>query len=349
VNISDFDFELPPELIAQEPSPERDASRLLVLDRETGVIRHERFGDLPSWLAPGDLLVVNRSRVFPARVVGHRRNGGAAEVLLVQKLADGSWEALLRPGRRLRTDDVIECAEGLRITVLSSAPDAQGRRRVRIECPPEKEEALLSRVGRPPLPPYIKRPPSPSDLERYQTVYARDPGSVAAPTAGLHFTDALLQRLRSAGTEIAEIVLHVGPGTFQPVQVQDVRDHRVAAEHFEVPVETAHAIAAARERGARVVAVGTTTARTLETATSEDGQVRAGTGSTELVVVPGYRIRAFDALVTNFHLPRSSLLLLVCAFAGRERVLSAYREAASMGYRFYSYGDAMLITSARPR
>jgi S-adenosylmethionine:tRNA ribosyltransferase-isomerase len=277
VDISEFDFALPEEQIAQEPAPERDASRLLVLDGETGATRHERFHALPSFLAPGDLLVLNRSRVFPARLLGRRANGGDAEILLIRPRPSGAWEALLRPGRRLRPGDVVDCGAGVRITVESGALAADGRREVRFDGLSEDVERLVSRVGHTPLPPYIQRAPSAADRERYQTVYAREPGSVAAPTAGLHFTDALLDRLRTVGVEIAELVLHVGPGTFRPVKVQDIADHRVAPEPFEIPEATAAAILRTRARGGRVVAVGTTTVRTLESAGAE-GTLRPWTG-----------------------------------------------------------------------
>ena len=347
MDISDFDFELPEEQIAQAPAQERDASRLLHLDRDSGALRHASFRDLPDFLRPGDLLVVNRSRVFPARLLGHRANRGDAEVLLLRPTPRGTWEALLKPGRRLRVDDVIQCAENLRVVVTSGPVGEDGRREVRLERPEGDLDAVLARVGQTPLPPYIQRPPDAEDRDRYQTVYAREPGSVAAPTAGLHFTEPLLDRLRAADVEVTEVVLHVGPGTFRPVKVMDVADHRVAPEPFEVPAATVEAVARTRARGGRVIAVGTTTVRTLETAAAS-GTLQAGAGETDLVVVPGHRFRMVDALITNFHLPRSSLLLLVSAFAGRERVLAAYREAVTEGYRFYSYGDAMLITGGAP-
>jgi S-adenosylmethionine:tRNA ribosyltransferase-isomerase len=339
VDVSLFDYDLPPDRIAQEPLRERDASRLLVLDRRSKGVTHSTFRDLPELLDPGDLVVVNRSRVFPARVLGRREGGGAAEVLLVRDLGDGTWDALLRPGGRLEAGARIRVADDLDVVVLEARRGIV--RRVRLESP--DVHAALERHGHVPLPPYIHRPDRTEDRERYQTVYAREAGSVAAPTAGLHFTSALRARLAERGVQWAELVLHVGPGTFRPVEVERVEDHRVDAEPFEVPGETAEAVARARARGRRVVAVGTTTTRVLESRIEDDGRILTGAGETDLVIVPGFRFRAANALVTNFHLPRSSLLLLVCAFAGRERVLDAYAQAIAEGYRFYSYGDAMLI------
>ena len=343
MKVRDFDYELPPERIAQEPLPERDASRLLVLDRGTGELRHHVFRDLPDLLSPGDLLVVNRSRVFPARLVGRREGGGAAEILLVRARPDGTWDALARPARRLRPGARVLVDEELEVTLEAGAPTGPGEKRVRLHAPSGDLAAVLERLGHTPLPPYIRRPDRPQDRERYQTVYAREPGSIAAPTAGLHFTTPLLARLAARGIDLAEIVLHVGPGTFRPVQVENVADHRLEAEPFRVPRAAAEAIRQARARGGRVVAVGTTTVRALESVARDDGTVAAGEGATDLVLAPGSRFRAVYALITNFHLPRSSLLLLVSAFTGRERVLEAYREAIQTGYRFYSYGDAMLI------
>ncbi len=339
--LASYDYPLPPELVAQEPLAERDASRLLVLDRATGRVEHRRFADLPDLLRPGDLLVTNRSRVFPARLLGQRREGGPAEILLVRERGDGLWEAMLRPGRRLRPGMVVEVAHDFHVRI--EAGGEQLLRTVRLisdELPPQ---AAIERYGHAPLPPYIRRPDRPADRERYQTVYAREPGSVAAPTAGLHFTPELLARLAARGIERAEVVLHVGPGTFRPVEVEDVREHSVDPERYVVPPETAAAVDRARAEGRRILAVGTTATRVLETATSADGRLLAGEGETALVIVPGHRFRAISGLVTNFHLPGSSLLLLVCALAGRERLLAAYEQAVRERYRFYSYGDAMLI------
>jgi S-adenosylmethionine:tRNA ribosyltransferase-isomerase len=339
-----YDFELPADRIAQEPLPERDASRLLVLDRAAGTLDHRVFRELPQLLREGDLLVLNRSRVFPARLLGRRQGGGTAELLLVRRRGEELWEALVRPGRRLRTGAVVAIAHGFEARI--EPPDGALReplRLVRLTSSGMPVGDALEQHGHVPLPPYIHREDRPADRERYQTVYAREKGSVAAPTAGLHFTPGLLERLQARGIGTAELVLHVGPGTFRPVEVADVRQHRVDAEPFSIPEASARAIVATKAAGGRVVAVGTTATRALEAAADEDGGVRAGEGRTDLVLVPGARFRVVDALVTNFHLPRSSLLLLVSAFAGRERVLSAYAEAVARGYRFYSYGDAMLL------
>ena len=345
-SISDFDYDLPPEAIAQEPAAERDAARLLVLSRPRGQVAHHVFRELPELLEPNDLLVMNRSRVFPARLLGRRRGGGQAEVLLVRPYGGGEWDALVRPGRRLRPGDTVEVGAGVRVAIQGGPRGRDARRRVRIEGPAgpaEDPEALIERLGHTPLPPYIRRPDRPEDRSRYQTVYARERGSVAAPTAGLHFTPALLERLRERGVRLADLVLHVGPGTFRPVTVDDVSRHRLDPEPFLLPPETAVAVAETRARGGRVVAVGTTTVRVLEARARPGGLVDPGEGETDLVLSPGASFRVVDALVTNFHLPRSSLLLLVCAFAGREPVLGAYEHALRAGYRFYSYGDAMLV------
>jgi len=354
-DVAAYDYPLPPELVAQEPLARRDASRLLVLDRASGAIAHRTFSDLPELLRPGDLLVTNRSRVFPARLLGRRAAGGLAEILLVRRTEPDAWEAMVRPGRRLRRGAVVDIAPGFRVRVeeplhpeprgerSSAGPQPTALRRVRLLLDDPDPARALERHGHVPLPPYIHRADEPSDRDRYQTVYARETGSVAAPTAGLHFTPDLLGRLAERGIERAEVVLHVGPGTFRPVEVQDVREHRVDPERLTIPEETAAAVDRARAEGRRVVAVGTTATRALESAVDDAGRIRAGGSETDLVVVPGFRFRVTGALVTNFHLPRSSLLLLVSAFAGRERVLAAYAEAVRLRYRFYSYGDAMLV------
>jgi S-adenosylmethionine:tRNA ribosyltransferase-isomerase len=313
------------------------------LSRTTGATRHHAFHDLPDLLRPGDLLVLNRSRVIRARLLGRRSTGGEVEALLVRQVDGSLWEALLRPSHRLRKGERIEVAPTLALQVESAAVGSDGRRQVRLLGNDGDSLSLIQRHGHVPLPPYIARADDALDAERYQTVFAREPGSVAAPTAGLHFTDDLLGRLAARGIERAEVVLHVGPGTFLPVRVDDVEQHRLPPESFSIPPETAASIDRARQRGGRVVAVGTTTTRALESAAADRGMVLPGDAQTALVVWPGYRFRAVDALITNFHLPRSSLLLLVSAFSSAARILAAYEEAIRTGYRFYSYGDAMLI------
>ena len=287
--------------------------------------------------------MTNRSRVFPARLLGRRPGGGEAEILLVRRLEADLWDALVRPGRRLKEDALVDVAPGFRVRVEGPPVATTPLRRVRLLADSLDPAAAIERHGHVPLPPYIHRPDAPADRDRYQTVFARESGSVAAPTAGLHFTPALLDRLRVRGIETRSLVLHVGPGTFRPVEVDDVRAHRVDAERFTLPEDTAQAVETARREGRRVIAVGTTATRALESACGTDGRLRRGDGETDLVIVPGFTFRVVDALVTNFHLPRSSLLLLVSALAGRERVLAAYAEAVKERYRFYSYGDAMLV------
>lgn len=347
VHISEFDYHLPAELIAQEPPTERGASRLLVLDRATGAIAHRRFSDLPSLLRASDLLVMNDTRVFRARLLGYRLpGGGAVECLLLKRIGLDSWEALVHPGQRLRDGSrmVFEAASK-RLDGEVLARHFHGRRTVRLwTSDGGAVDDAIDAIGHIPLPPYIKRADTPSDWERYQTVYARERGSVAAPTAGLHFTPALLASLDACGIERATVTLHVGYGTFQPVRVDNIDEHTVEPEHFEVSRQTAIALSRARGAGRRIIAVGTTTVRTLESSTLDDADaVVPSTGETHLFVHPGHAFRIVNGLVTNFHLPRSSLLMLVCAFAGRERVLAAYDEAVRQRYRFYSYGDAMLI------
>ena len=301
---------------------------------------HRRFVDLPTLVAAGDLVVVNDSRVIPARLLARRSGGGAAEVLLVAREAGGGWRALVRPGARIRPGARLALDGGDRIEVVASLPG--GQRHVRL-LGAGGDDAILARHGRVPLPPYIDREPEPMDRERYQTVYAAAPGSVAAPTAGLHFTPTVLAGLERRGATVAYLTLHVGPGTFRPVAAADPGHHVLDAEAYVLPDATAGRIAEARARGRQIWAVGTTAARTLETCADPVGTVRAGEGTTSLFIRPGYTFRVVDHLLTNFHLPRSTLLMLVSAFAGRERVLEAYREAIRERYRFYSYGDAMLI------
>jgi S-adenosylmethionine:tRNA ribosyltransferase-isomerase len=347
VNVADFDFQLPDALIAQEPPAERGGSRLMALDRASGRISHHSFSELPSLLQPGDLLVVNDTRVFPARLIGTRApGGGAAECFLVRPAAEpDTWIALVHPGQRLREGSRLHFRSGAKILhgeVLSL--HFHGRRTVRLwteDGSPVRES--IDAIGHVPLPPYIKRAATASDRDRYQTIYARERGSIAAPTAGLHFTPEILAALARRGVERASVTLHVGYGTFQPVRVDRVADHHVEAEHYDVTPETAAALTRAKREGRRIVAVGTTTTRTLESLPVESGAVIAGSGDTTLFIHPGFDFKIVSGLITNFHLPKSSLLMLVAAFAGRDRILAAYREAVEQRYRFYSYGDAMFI------
>ena len=346
MHLSDFDYELPPELIAQEPIPERGRSRLLRLDRRTGQSTHHTVADLPSLLAPGDLLVVNDTRVYPARLLGHRvPSGGEVECLLLSRLDDERWEVLVHPGQKLkeRTRAVFKGA-GYRLELEVLARRFQGRRTVRLTATGADIETIIDAIGHVPLPPYIKRADHPGDRERYQTVYARERGSVAAPTAGLHFTTDLFDALDARGVTRTAVTLHVGYGTFQPIRSERVEEHTVGPEPFEITPPAAQVINAALDEGRRIVAVGTTSMRVLETAVRQgDGRIAAGSGLADLYIYPGFDFRAVGALMTNLHLPRSSLLVLVCAFAGREPILAAYTDAIADGYRFYSYGDAMLI------
>jgi S-adenosylmethionine:tRNA ribosyltransferase-isomerase len=346
MDVADFEFELPADLIAQQPPPVRGESRLLVLARAGGIQAHAAFTDLPSRLRAGDLLVVNDTRVFPARLMGHRvPSGGAVEVLLLARGADDEWDALVHPGQKLKEGARVAFErDGRRLDGEILSRHFRGRRRVRLIAPDGDLEGAIDAIGHVPLPPYIRRDDMPDDRERYQTVYARVRGSVAAPTAGLHFTPGILDALDAAGVERASVTLHVGYGTFKPVTATDVDAHEVDAERFHVPAATADALTRARAEGRRVIAVGTTTVRALESLTIDDaGRVAPGGGNTTLFIRPGHRFRLVDGMVTNFHLPRSSLLMLVAALAGREHVLAAYREAVAHRYRFYSYGDAMLI------
>jgi S-adenosylmethionine:tRNA ribosyltransferase-isomerase len=346
MNVEDFDYALPANLIAQFPPPERESARLFVLDRRTGAASHGSIADLPAHLAPGDLLVVNNTRVYPARLIGKRvPSGGAVECLLLARLDEERWEALVHPGQKLRPGGHVVFERGgqaLEGEVLERK--FFGRRIIRLVAEAGRDvNDVIDAIGHVPLPPYIHRADDVIDRERYQTVYAKARGSVAAPTAGLHLTPALLARLAAGGVGCAEITLHVGYGTFKPVRVGRVEDHRVDAERYAVSEQAARAINAARDQGRRVVAVGTTTTRALEWAGRTNGRVAPGGGETDLFIHPGHEFRVVSGLLTNFHLPRSSLLMLVCAFAGRERTLAAYREAVERGYRFYSYGDAMLV------
>ena len=342
---SDFQYDLPPNLIAQEPLPDRAASRLLVLDRTTGAVTHRHFSDFPSLVAPEDVLVINASRVIPARLHGKREGGrgkgeGAAELLLVRELPDGTWTALGHPGGKLKPGRRVRIAPDSEVEILEVL--GGGMRRLRFTGTLDAR-ATLARYGTVPLPPYIRRPPVDADRDRYQTVYAEHDGSVAAPTAGLHFTSDVLATLRAQGVAIASLDLHVGPGTFKPVEVEELPTHPMHAEAYDVSEAAATTINARRSAGGHVWAVGTTVVRTLETVVDPEQRIRSGAGDTALFIYSPFTFRAVDRLLTNFHLPRSTLLMLVCAFGGYEPVMRAYREAIRERYRFYSYGDAMVI------
>jgi S-adenosylmethionine:tRNA ribosyltransferase-isomerase len=367
MRLAELDYDLPPGLIAQAPAAERDAARLLVLERATAARSHRVFRDLPGLLRAGDLLVLNDTKVIPARLIGRWKTGGAVEALLVREVGPGLWDAMLKPAARARPGRAMSYGAGdgggqAEVVGYGGA----GRRLIRFR-PPGDACALMARHGLVPLPPYIRRPKpeatrpkaqgqspdsgqsairnpqSAIDGERYQTVYAREEGAIAAPTAGLHFTEPLLHTLAGAGIEIRWVTLHVGPGTFQPIRARRIEEHRMEAERYVIPEATALAVKAARAEGRRVVAVGTTVVRGLEQAALRGGEVQAGPGEADLFIVPGHRFRVVDALITNFHLPRSTLLALVAAFAGLEAIRAAYAEAVARRYRFYSYGDAMLI------
>lgn len=357
--LSDFDYDLPHELIAQHPPAQRGQSRLLVIPRDGGPLQHRMFADLPAYLrgaselAAGDCLVLNDTRVIPARLIGRRATGGQAELLLLRPVGPDTWEALARPARRLRP--------GYRLTFEAPSPSPRsagaspalvaeiistgldGLRTVRLEYDGDLL-SILDQVGRMPLPPYIHRDdPEAEDKSRYQTVYASQPGAVAAPTAGLHFTPELLATIESRGVSIARLTLHVGLGTFRPITVDNLEDHVMHSEWYSVSAEAAATVNASRAGGGRVIAAGTTVVRTLETVADESGYLQPGEGQTDIFIKPGYTFRAIDGMITNFHLPKSSLLVMVSAFMGRERILAAYHEAIANGYRFYSYGDATLL------
>ena len=363
MKLSDFDFALPPELIAQEPLEERDGSRMLVVDRAAGRWVDRQFRDLPDLLQPGDGIVLNNTRVFPARLLGHRLAGpdrtgvgATVEAFLLRPVGPAGpfgeggtgevveWEVLAKPGRVVQRGTRLVFGEGeLRAEVIEVLPD--GRRRLRFESD-VAFNAAVDRIGQTPLPPYIKRDASPTqrlDEPRYQTIYASQRGAVAAPTAGLHFSTPILTQLREKGVEIIEITHHVGYATFQPIRVEEVEDHRLDAEQYDIPAAAAAQMNDLRRAGGRLIAIGTTSVRALESAANEDGTIRAERRPTNLFIYPGYRFRAIDGLLTNFHLPQSTLLMLVSAFGGQDTVLGAYAHAVQSRYRFYSYGDCMLL------
>lgn len=337
---SDFYFELPQELIAQDPLEERSSSRLLVLDKHTGAVSHHVFREVVDFLNPGDCLVLNNTKVIPARLLGEREGTGAhVELLLLKRRSGDVWETLVRPGKKCRPGTKLVFGEGLlKAEVLETVEE--GNRLVRFSYEGIFEE-VLDRLGEMPLPPYITH--KLQDKNRYQTVYARYEGSAAAPTAGLHFTKELLGQLEEKGIKIAYVTLHVGLGTFRPVKEENVLEHHMHSEHFQVPQETAELINSVKAAGGRVVCVGTTSCRTVESAADEEGRVQACSGDTDIFIYPGYRFKVLDALITNFHLPESTLIMLVSALAGREQVLAAYEEAVRAKYRFYSFGDAMIV------
>ncbi len=360
MRLDEFDYPLPTELIAQRPLAERDASRLMVLDRAAQTVEDRTFREIPQILQPGDLLVLNNTKVIPARLLGHRRGTAAQqigknnpavreflsaeiELLLTRSESDEIWQGLVRPGRKVRTGEVLKFGEGeLEAEVVGRGEF--GMRRVRLKAHQGSVEEAIDRLGHVPLPPYIQRGDDPSDRETYQTVYAKVRGAVAAPTAGLHFTESILEALRTRGVETCEITLHVGLGTFQPVRTERVEEHKMEAERFEISEQAATAINRALDEGRRVFAVGTTSARTVEhVAREQGGRIIAGMGETNLFILPGFKFLAIRGLITNFHLPRSTLLMLVSAFAGKEFGLRAYHHAVAERYRFYSYGDCMLI------
>jgi S-adenosylmethionine:tRNA ribosyltransferase-isomerase len=339
MRVDEFDFELPAELIAQKPLEARDASRLLVVHREDGRREDRHFSDIVEYLEPGDVLVVNDSRVLPARLWGrNKQRSGPVEILLLRPYGEGLWEVLVRPGKKAKPGAEIEFSPRLSCLVMETT--ASGGRLVRFEFEGDFD-AILTELGETPLPPYIHE--KLDDPERYQTVYAKHSGSVAAPTAGLHFTPELLAAIRSRGVAVAPLTLHVGLGTFRPVQAENVEDHVMHEEFFELSPESADLINTRRAAGGRVVAVGTTSVRVLETAAGDNGTVQPGSGWTSIFIYPGYQFKAVDALVTNFHLPKSSLLMLVSAFAGRETIMRAYEHAIAERYRFFSFGDSMLL------
>lgn len=337
---SDFDYELPEELIAQTPLEKRDASRLLTLDRNSGAISHRHFYEIVDLLNPGDCLILNDSRVLPARIYGTKRETGAVvEFLLLKNLGDDVWECLAGPGRKAREGSVFAFGEGLMTGEVTEVKE-DGNRLVKFTYD-GVFFAILDKIGQMPLPPYIKE--KLEDQERYQTVYSKELGSAAAPTAGLHFTQELLDKLREKGVKIGFVTLHVGLGTFRPVSAEYVDEHKMHAEHYYMPQETADLINGTRAAGGRVIAVGTTSCRTLESCADENGHFTESAGWTEIFIYPGYRFRGIDALITNFHLPQSTLVMLVSALAGREHILHAYEEAVKENYRFFSFGDAMFI------
>ncbi len=340
MDLNDFDYELPQELIAQDPLEDRSSSRLLILDKNTGDIQHKIFKDIIDELRKGDCLVINNTKVIPARLLGSRKGTGAAiEVLLLKRRSDSSWECLVKPGKKCRIGTEIDFGDGLLTGTITEVID-DGNRIIRFTYDGIFEE-ILDKLGEMPLPPYITH--KLADRNRYQTVYAKFDGSAAAPTAGLHFTNELLDEIRGRGINIAEVTLHVGLGTFRPVKVDKIEEHHMHTEHYMVDVPTAKLINETKKNGGRVIAVGTTSCRTLESAADENGVIHPGESDTAIFIYPGYKFKMIDALITNFHLPKSTLVMLVSALAGRENILNAYNVAVEERYRFFSFGDAMFI------
>jgi S-adenosylmethionine:tRNA ribosyltransferase-isomerase len=337
---SHYDFDLPADRIAQEPSERRGESRLMIVNRSTGEISHHRFGDLENIIPAGDALVLNTTRVFRARLIGLRDNGAQAEVLLLRRLDGDEWEAMVHPGGKLKPGKTVRIADDFSVTILATT---ERRTRVVSLVTSLNVDAAIEKHGHVPLPPYIARSDREGDSERYQTVYARESGSVAAPTAGLHFTQTLLDRLHEKGVRRAEVLLHVGAGTFKPVDTEHPADHVMHEERFTLPAHTAEVLNTARSNGKKIWAVGTTSVRTLESAVDGDGLFRETSGDTKIFIYPPYRFRAVDRLITNFHLPRSTLIMLVAAFAGYDLTMRAYEQAIDADYRMYSYGDAMCV------
>jgi len=341
-SLEHYKYALPSDLIAQYPVEPRDSSRMLVLDRHTGDLADKHFRDITAYLHPGDTLVINRSRVIPARLFAYKPSGAKVELLLLTKRGE-AWEALVKPARRVKAGNVLKFWEAPEIEVEVLAElDLPGGRLIRFHNCPD-QAGFIERVGKMPLPPYINRSADHKDQNSYQTVYARENGSAAAPTAGLHFTQELLAEIRGQGINIAEIILHAGLGTFRPVSAEDIRQHKMHVEYYQVDQATAELLNATRSRGGSIIAVGTTVVRTLETVCSDEGVFVAGSGETGCFIYPGYKFQAIDRMITNFHLPGSSLLMLVAAWAGLDNTVAAYGHAVQLGYRFFSYGDAMLI------
>lgn len=343
MHINDFDYYLPEEQIAQHPADKRDQSRLLVVDRNTDKLEHRHFYDILEYLNPGDCLIMNNSKVIPARLFGVKEITGAkVEFLLIKRIKDDIWEAMVRPGKKLHVGDRVSFAEDGELSAKIIEHGEGGTRIVSFEFEGDFHE-LLDRIGKIPLPPYIERDSDEEDKERYQTVYCKEEGSVAAPTAGLHFTEELMEKARQKGVKIAYVTLHVGIGTFRPVKCETIEEHKMHFEEYEIDEENAAIINETKIAGGRIISVGTTSTRTVESAAAADGTVIAGRGNTDIFIYPGYQFKVIDSLITNFHLPKSTLLMLVSALYNRENILAVYKEAVEQKYRFFSYGDAMLI------